>query len=425
MIMFFIEDLLGLLYLDRPFTESLLTRISQSMATDTTSCNSSDLETCRDESSALVLKFIAIGSILTAGVIGIAVPLIGKQRRFLRPDSSLFVAAKAFAAGVILATGFVHMLSGGTEALSNPCLPEYPWSKFPFSGFFAMMASLITLLVDFVGTQYYERKQGLTRKNEEQVRVGSVDVSTDMESGIVPVVAAEAGVDYNAKVFGEEEGGAMHIVGMHAHAAHHGHNHGQDACHGFTRKHGHEHERGHQYGHDHGHSHGFDSNEDSDGGVRHVVVSQILELGIVSHSVIIGLSLGVSQSPCTIKPLIAALSFHQFFEGFALGGCIAQAQFKTLSATVMACFFAITTPGGIGVGTAISSIYNPNSAGALIAEGILDSLSAGILVYMALVDLIAADFLSKKMSCNFRLQLVSYCMLFLGAGLMSSLAIWA
>lgn len=152
---------------------------------------------------------------------------------------------------------------------------------------------------------------------------------------------------------------------------------------------------------------------------------QILELGILSHSVIIGLSLGVSQSPCTIRPLIAALSFHQFFEGFALGGCISQAQFKTLSTTIMACFFAITTPAGIGIGTAISSFYNPNSPRALAAEGILDSLSAGILVYMALVDLIAADFLSKRMSCNFRLQVVSYCMLFLGAGLMSSLAVWA
>lgn len=42
------------------------------------------------------------------------------------------------------------------------------------------------------------------------------------------------------------------------------------------------------------------------------------------HSVIIGLSLGVSKSPKTIKPLIVALSFHQFFEGLGLGGCIFQ-----------------------------------------------------------------------------------------------------
>ncbi|XWS70249.1 hypothetical protein CRYUN_Cryun03dG0032500 [Craigia yunnanensis] len=413
--MFLIEDIWQLLRLDRfgsktkLFSESLLQTITDSMSN--TSCQSSELEACRDESAAFKLKFIAIASILLAGVAGIAIPLIGKYRKFLRTDGSLFVAAKAFAAGVILATGFVHMLSGGTDALSDPCLPKYPWSKFPFSGFFAMIASLVTLLVDFVGTQYYERKQGLARgSTEEQGQVGLLEA--DSESGIIQVV--------EGKVFGEEEGGGMHIVGMHAHAAHHRHSHpnGQDGCDGLLRSRGHEHDHGHGHGHGHG-------GEDDDNGVRHVVVSQILELGIISHSVIIGLSLGVSQSPCTIRPLIAALSFHQFFEGFALGGCISQAQFKTLSAIIMACFFAITTPAGIGIGTAIASFYNPYSPAALVIEGILDSLSAGILVYMALVDLIAADFLSKRMSCNFRLQVVSYFMLFLGAGLMASLAVWA
>lgn len=140
---------------------------------------------------------------------------------------------------------------------------------------------------------------------------------------------------------------------------------------------------------------------------------------------IIGLSLGVSQSPCTMRPLIAALSFHQFFEGFALGGCISEAKFKTSSATIMACFFALTTPLGVAIGTLIASNFNPYSPGALITEGILDSFSAGILVYMALVDLIAADFLSKRMRCSFRLQILCFCLLFLGAGFMSSLALWA
>jgi zinc transporter 1/2/3 len=51
---------------------------------------------------------------------------------------------------------------------------------------------------------------------------------------------------------------------------------------------------------------------------------QVLELGIVVHSIIIGISLGASGSPETIKPLMAALSFHQFFEGLGLGGCITQ-----------------------------------------------------------------------------------------------------
>ena len=50
----------------------------------------------------------------------------------------------------------------------------------------------------------------------------------------------------------------------------------------------------------------------------------MLELGIVVHSVVIGISLGASESPKTIKPLVAALTFHQFFEGMGLGSCIAQ-----------------------------------------------------------------------------------------------------
>uniref|UniRef100_K7M5W1 Uncharacterized protein n=1 Tax=Glycine max TaxID=3847 RepID=K7M5W1_SOYBN len=276
---------------------------------------------------------------------GIAIPLVGKSRRFLLSDADVFAAAKAFAAGVILATGFVHMLRDSWDALKDPCLgtDSRAWAKFPFTGFFAMVSTLFTLFVDFVATEYYEYREARGR----------------VEHGKV--------VDY-------EEG--------------------RDS-----------------------HSHHRDDVENTV--VRHVVVSQVLELGIVSHSMIIGLSLGVSQSPCTMKALIVALSFHQFFEGFVLGGCISQTQFKTLSATIMSCFFALTTPLGV------ASVFNPYSPGALITEGILDSLSAGILVYMALVDLIAADFLSKKMPCNFRLQIICYCLLFLGAGLMSSLAIWA
>jgi len=51
---------------------------------------------------------------------------------------------------------------------------------------------------------------------------------------------------------------------------------------------------------------------------------QVLELGIVVHSVVIGLGLGASNNTCTIKGLIAALCFHQMFEGMGLGGCIQQ-----------------------------------------------------------------------------------------------------
>ena len=47
--------------------------------------------------------------------------------------------------------------------------------------------------------------------------------------------------------------------------------------------------------------------------------------------------------------------------------------------------------GGIGTGRKYSSFCNPKTPNTMVIEGILDSTSAGILIYMALVDLIAAD----------------------------------
>jgi len=61
----------------------------------------------------------------------------------------------------------------------------------------------------------------------------------------------------------------------------------------------------------------------------------VLELGIIVHSVIIGISLGASESPKTIRPLVAALTFHQFFEGMGLGSCITQVYHIHLPVTVI------------------------------------------------------------------------------------------
>nr|CAD1820859.1 unnamed protein product [Ananas comosus var. bracteatus] len=81
-----------------------------------------------------------------------------KRQRLLSTESRFFALAKAFAAGVILATGFVHMLHDVEAALTNPCLLRFPWRCFPFSGFVAMAAALATLVLDFLATQFYERK---------------------------------------------------------------------------------------------------------------------------------------------------------------------------------------------------------------------------------------------------------------------------
>lgn len=55
--------------------------------------------------------------------------------------------------------------------------------------------------------------------------------------------------------------------------------------------------------------------------------------------------------------------------------------------------YAITTPIGIAVGLGIRNTYNPGSTTASIVSGVMDSLSAGILLYTGLVEV--------DLSCSF------------------------
>ncbi|CAK9139846.1 unnamed protein product [Ilex paraguariensis] len=320
----------------------------------------------RNRTEALKYKLVAIASILIASASGVSLPILGKIFPAFNPEKDIFFIIKAFAAGVILATGFVHVLPDAFDSLTSPCLPTNPWGNFPFSGFVAMVSAIGTLMVDSFATSYYKRSHFNKAK---------------------PVNGDEEKQD--------EHEGHFHV---HTHATH---------------------------GHAHGSAFVSEENLGSSDLIRHRIISQVLELGIVVHSVIIGISLGASGSPKTIKPLVGALTFHQLFEGMGLGGCISQAKFNARVITIMAIFFSLTTPVGILIGFAISNTYNENSPTALIVEGILNSASAGILIYMALVDLLAADFMNPRMQSNLKLQFGANLSLLLGCGCMSLVAKWA
>jgi zinc transporter 1/2/3 len=93
------------------------------------------------------------------------------------------------------------------------------------------------------------------------------------------------------------------------------------------------------------------------------------------------------------------------------------------------CFmFSVTTPVGIVMGMILFSVtgYDDNNPNALIMEGLLGSFSSGILIYMALVDLIAVDFFhNKMMNSKPWLKKASFIALTLGSTAMSILALWA
>ncbi|XVE91708.1 hypothetical protein REPUB_Repub01dG0034200 [Reevesia pubescens] len=177
--------------------------------------------------------------------------------------------------------------------------------------------------------------------------------------------------------------------------------------------------------HGHGHGHALENNDKESQLLRHRVIAQVLELGIIVHSVVIGLAIGASDNPCTIRPLMGAICFHQMFEGMGLGGCILQAEYGVKTKAIMAFFFSTTTPFGIVLGIGLSRVYSETSPTALIVVGLLNACSAGLLNYMAMVDLLAAEFMGPKLQANMKLQVWAYIAVLLGAGIMSLMAKWA
>jgi solute carrier family 39 (zinc transporter), member 1/2/3 len=125
---------------------------------------------CHSVARALRLKLIAIPSILLASVVGVCLPLFSRSVvPALRPDGNLFTVVKAFASGVILGTGYMHVLPDSFSDLSSPCLPRKPWAEFPFTAFVAMLAAVSTLMVDSLMLSFHGRGKAKAKRSAAAV----------------------------------------------------------------------------------------------------------------------------------------------------------------------------------------------------------------------------------------------------------------
>ncbi|KAF3786716.1 Fe(2+) transport protein 1 [Nymphaea thermarum] len=331
---------------------------------------------CYDPDAALRLKVIAIFAILVASMIGVCLPLVTRSLPMLHPDGKIFTVVKAFSGGVILATGYMHVLPDSFDDLTSPCLPETPWHKFPFTTFVAMLSAVFTLMVDSFATSIH----GKVEPAERAANV--VVVAGDAESG--EFVAA--GTDKDGK----------------------------------DRK-----------------------------LLRHRVVAQashwVLQItpapsgrwslpSVSTNSSKAWASAAASSrstpllclfffTPSSPKISLQLLAIFLSFS-FAKENC-PQAEYNLKTKAVMAFFFSFTTPFGVALGIGLSNVYSSNSPVALIVQGLLNGCSAGLLNYMALVDLLAADFLGPKLQSNMKLQFQAYMAVLFGAGFMSLMAKWA
>ena len=136
----------------------LLSFALQVVSGEDSQCVTDSTHGCHDKSKALKLNLIAIAAILIFSMIGVCLPLFTQSFPALNPDSKAFSIIKAFASGVILATGYMHVLPDSFACLQSDCLPRHPWKKFPFSTFVAMVSALLTLMLDSLAMSYHTAK---------------------------------------------------------------------------------------------------------------------------------------------------------------------------------------------------------------------------------------------------------------------------
>ena len=257
------------------------------------------------------------------------------------------------------------------EALTDSCLSD-SWNVYgAYAGLFAMLAALAMHLIEFLAHSRFHSAAHSNRTSNliESTKIREGGIRTISRVGVLPlpVPAPEAS----------------------------------------------------------GHQHGLAFHDDAQ---HHKVSTYLLEFGIALHSVLIGIALGTNTNE--FVALFIALCFHQFFEGMALGAQIARLQrVSFLKAMLMVLFFAVTTPIGVAIGIGIhSGTYNPKSVASLLVNGILDSVSAGILIYVALVNLIAMEMGVNATEFHVlkkRLKFLYFMALYAGAGAMAVVGRWA
>jgi len=154
----------------------------------------------------------------------------------------------------------------------------------------------------------------------------------------------------------------------------------------------------------------------------------LLEAGILFHSVFIGMALSVATGT-SFAVLLVAISFHQTFEGFALGSRISAIRFPAGSTKpwLMALAYGTTTPIGQAIGLAIHTLYDPASQTGLLMVGFMNAISSGLLLFAGLVELLAEDFLSDEsyITLHGKRRLQACASVVSGAALMALVGAWA
>ncbi|OMJ24307.1 Fe(2+) transport protein 2 [Smittium culicis] len=220
----------------------------------------------------------------------------------------------------------------------------------------------------------------------------------------------------------------------------------------------------------HAHSHGsasFAMAGNSTGDAKARLSTYLLEICVAMHSVTVGLVVGMAPKSETLV-LAIAVSFHQLFEGFAIGDRLARLcrpnaddhdlnvpaktmpkyspKFRDMDHCQLpppspkispsvadkrkmylgAVVYMFATPIGQLIGIILHSTIPPRSPAYLITLGSLEAASAGTLVYVAIVTLMTEEFNSPQfVNSSSSFKIFGFLSMYFGALVMAVIGKWA
>ncbi|CAG9954974.1 unnamed protein product [Clonostachys rosea f. rosea IK726] len=368
----------------------------------------------------------ALFLILIVSTFSCGFPIISRRTASGGRRKSIIFYCQHIGTGVLLATAFVHLLPMAFDSLTDPCLPDFFIKGYrPLPGFISLVAAILVVGVESYLTargaghshshhEYWEEGEegaqgpqiqlqettGLSRSRAGSHRPGDLSLGDSEAQGLVAGVSplpesTPTGQNGNAgkrkthivddsndedsdldldmdeldpTPIGERQNGQYASLNRPRSSA-------QDdlmtpnPTAPMTAEEQH----------------------------RQVLQCLLLEAGILFHSVFIGMAVSVATGPAFVVFLVA-ISFHQCFEGLALGSRIAAIQFpkRSIRPWLMVLAYGLTTPIGQAIGLIVHKLYDPQSMAGLLVVGFMNAISSGLLLYAGLVQLLAEDFLTEK-----------------------------
>jgi len=290
--------------------------------------------------------------------------LISYFPRFNLNSNYFFRFFNGFAAGIVLAVGYVHSLPDAFDSFGNALTGSSKTQQYAWAGFIGMVGSLLT----FAGEEFVHHMVG-GHGGEHPFTVDAHLPKTDTEDSVADLRGAKT--TYGTSEV--QEGAPVH-----------------------------EHSRG---------THSYYSE------------LYVLLFGLSFHSVFVGLALGIVSNDWS---LFTAIVFHQFFEGLALGARVARANFrKRLHIWLLDLVFGLAAPVGIAIGIGVRTAIASSDYSFSLVNGTFQALSGGILIFVSLVHMMKEEMEREEFQGNTALKWSMYLGFAMGAGAMSIIGIWA